>query len=630
MLYFRYIKLKGVFMTKVEKISKTLMISLIFSFFLVLSALILLSCGETIPIKSINFTQTEIELFKGQGTYLTLDIQPNNANKYALKWSSSDSEIATINSRGRVETYNYGTAILTCAVVDSDLKATCTVLVTDGQVFDMYVNEDSVIKNYFVGQSFISTGMTVWAKYQSGVDRQLSPEEYQIIVPDVLNVGDVLQIVYKNYTYEIPLNVIEDYVTDIEILSNPIKTEYYIGENFDPTGLELNLVYASGKTQPLADYTYSQTPFTYNDNSITLNYQDFSIELPLTIKANHTVSIYSTLQSVVDSANPGDSIMITGSHYNVNTVVLPKSKNLTIYGVISQDGFTSITPNNDNPAFIIVDDTEDDKNYQTTIANLSIISRDTNDSPLIVLNDTETNLKNLTLTLDNLSFSYNTLALSGEKSPSEDNFENITLDIINCQFTSTTSSQSAIYLKGLQNSEINIINSNIDGYNGVTMEENSGVDVNISNTIIDGDNIPLNLIKHTNASITINQNSYLLGFNPIYLNGENNTVTIENAYLTALLDREDLEENSSCVISLKDGLSNTLQIDNTYVTTSYAGDYINATLYIVCIKDGENLKSANNQVTFSGCTINFSGEEKFLIEEESQTSTITENAETEE
>ena len=621
-------------MKKVRKIRKNLLFSLIFCLFLLFSSLILISCGETIPIESISFTQSEIELFKGQGTYLTLNVQPNNANNYTLEWTTSDNTIATIDRRGRVETLDYGTAIITCSVVDTDFKATCTVNVTDGQIFNMYVDESSVIKNYYVGQSFVSTGMTVWVQYQSGVEKQVSPEDYQIIVPDVLNVGDILQIVYDDYTYEIPLNVMEDYVTEIAVVSNPLKTEYYIGDSFDSTGLAIELVYASGKTQPLTDYTYSTDPFTYNDNSITLTYQEYSIELPLTIRANHTVSIYSNLQSVIDSASPGDSIMITGTHYNVSSVTIPKSKNLTIYGIVSQDSYTTITPNNDNPAFILVNDVQDDENYQTTIANLNIISRDTNESPLIVLNDEESNLNNFTLTLDNISFNYKNIAISGEKSQTvTNNFENITLNIINCEFISTTSTLSAVYLKGLQNSEINITNSSIDGYNGVTTEDCSDVDVNISNSIIGSDNISLNLINHTRGNISITQSSYLLGFNSIYLNGENNAVTINNSYLTALQDREDLVENCSSVIHIEDGVSNTLQINSSIVTTSYAGDYTNAKLNVVCIEDGQDLKSANNQVIFYNCTINFSDDEKYVINEQTQTSTIsetTENTDTEE
>lgn len=618
-------------MEKVLKKGKNLIIFLFFSFILLLSSLILISCGETVPVESISFNQSSIELFKGQGTFLNLVIKPDNANNYNLEWSSSDNTVATINSRGRVESVDYGTAVISCNVVGTELTATCTVSVTDGQIIDMYVDENSVIKNYYTGETFDSTGMIVWVQYENNVERQLSEGEYQIIVPSSLKPNDELIVVYGDYEpVHIQLNVIDDYVTEVEVVSEPIKTEYYIGETFDPTGLELQLIYASGKIESINNYTYSEEPFSYNDNSIKINYQDYTLDIPLTIKAKHTVSIYSNLQSVINSASKGDSIMLTGTHFNVESVTIPKSKNLTIYGIITQDSYTSITPNNNNPAFIIIDDVQDDENYQTTIANINIVSRETNESPLIVFNgEGNSNLNNFTLTLDNISFNYKNIAINGEKSETfANNFENITLNIINCEFISTVSTQSAIYFNGLSNSEINITSSNIDGYNGVTTENCDNVDINILDSTINVDEISLNLINYLNSNILINQSSYLSGFKTIYLNGEFNTFTIENSYLTALQNKEDITENSSSIINLQDAVSNTVQVNSSYLTTSYTEEYINATLYVVCIEDGEQLKSSNNQVTLSTCLFNFTGDEKFKINETSQTSTVTENTET--
>lgn len=608
---------------------KSLFIVLFFVF-TTLSSLLLISCNEKIPIQDIQFTQTELELFKGQGTYLTLKVTPGNANNYTLEWSSSDTSVATINKRGRVETLNYGNAVITCQVVGTDLKATCDITVTDGQIFDMYVDESSVIKDYFVGQSFNNTGMSVWVKYQSGVEKEVSSEQYQIIVPETLNIGDTLKIVYDEYEYEIPLNVIEDYVTDIEVVSNPIKTEYFIGETFDDTGLVLNLVYASGKTEPLtSNYTYKTSPFTYNDSSITINYENYTAEIPLTIKANYTVSIYSNLQSVIDSASYGESIMITGTHYNVGSITIPKSKNLTIYGIISQDSYTTITPNNDNPAFIIIDDIDDDKNYQTTIANININSRDTNESSLIVVNsdNSTNNLNNFTLTLDNVTMNYKNIAIDIEKNQTlQNNLENLVFNILNCNFTSSTSTQSAINVVGLQNSKINITNSTIKGYNGLSLIDCLDIDTNISNSIIDSANFALNLTNLSNSNLKIINNTYLAGFNSIYLNGQENLFELSNSYLTASQNKEDVAENCGGVIHLEDAINNTLNITECILTNKYTNEYTNAIINIVLIEDGENNQSANNDITFLDSLLNFNGNgEKFKIDEASLSSTIIEN-----
>ena len=476
----------------------------------------LVSCGDkTIPIETLSFEESEIELFKGQGKYLHLVVTPKNAKNFKLEWSTSNKEIATISSNGKVQSVNYGQAIITCAVKDTDVKATCIVNVTDGQVFDMYVDEYSVIKDYYEGQTFNETGMTVWVRYQSGINKQLSREEYEIIVPETLSIGDKLEIKYKNYIYEIELNVKEDYITSIEVSSPPIKTDYYVGESFDSTGMIVSLVYASGKKIETTDYTLSSSHLSYNDNSIKIIYNEsISCIQPLNVKPNHIVSIYSNLQSIIDSASYGDSIMITGNHYNVDSVVIPKSKNLTIYGAL-QDNLTTISTLN-SPTFILLNDT-DDENNQTTIANLILNSNDTNVSPIITIDETESinSLNNLTLLLDNLTINYNSTAIniSATSNPLYQNqtIENLKIEIKNCNFINniTENTSNAVVLNNVNNSSISINDSNIENNNNCLQIINcNNIKINVSNSIIEGKNNALYIENVNNSEIKIEDNSY--------------------------------------------------------------------------------------------------------------------------
>ena len=419
--------------------------------------LLLASCGEKIDLESLSFTQSEVEVFKGGSFFLKLNIFPEDANDFSVVWETSDKNVATVNRRGNVQSHDYGTAVITCRVENSDIKATCNVYVTDGMVYDMYVDENSVIKDYYEGQSFNKTSLSVWARYQSGVNRQLSEKDYQVVVPDVLNIGDSVKVVYKNFTYVVPLNVMEDYIASIEVTTPPNKTSYFIGESFDSSGMEVSAVYASGKKEKITDYTTNST-FTYKDNSVTVSYQDFTTSYPLTLSPKYTVSLYSDLQSIIDSASYGDSILITGSHFNVDSIYIPKSKNLTIFG-----RGNSITPKDNSPAFIIVDDTTDDNHYTTTIADLNLIAKDTNTSPLIVQ---EEGLKNLDLKLEGLKLYYNSSAVDiSSMDTSETNIENISLSILDCNFVNNLDSQNitsnAINLENINNITISITDGNI-------------------------------------------------------------------------------------------------------------------------------------------------------------------------
>ncbi len=591
----------------------------------------LVSCGDkTIPIETLSFEESEIELFKGQGKYLHLVVTPKNAKNFKLEWSTSNKEIATISSNGKVQSVNYGQAIITCAVKDTDVKATCIVNVTDGQVFDMYVDEYSVIKDYYEGQTFNETGMTVWVRYQSGINKQLSREEYEIIVPETLSIGDKLEIKYKNYIYEIELNVKEDYITSIEVSSPPIKTDYYVGESFDSTGMIVSLVYASGKKIETTDYTLSSSHLSYNDNSIKIIYNEsISCIQPLNVKPNHIVSIYSNLQSIIDSASYGDSIMITGNHYNVDSVVIPKSKNLTIYGAL-QDNLTTISTLN-SPTFILLNDT-DDENNQTTIANLILNSNDTNVSPIITIDETESinSLNNLTLLLDNLTINYNSTAIniSATSNPLYQNqtIENLKIEIKNCNFINniTENTSNAVVLNNVNNSSISINDSNIENNNNCLQIINcNNIKINVSNSIIEGKNNALYIENVNNSEIKIEDNSYLNGLNCIFINNSNDNIfDINSSYLIS--KTSEIENNSSenGILYLLSSKNNVLTVKESNLSNINKNTENNVIIYIVLIEDGEN-QSSNNEITFNLCEIEYDENyNMFNNLEETQTSKI--------
>lgn len=85
------------------------------------------------PITAITLNKTSITGLSNVGTtekLTTASILPANANNKEVKWSSSNTEVATVDANGNVKLRNAGTAIITCTSVGNpDVKATCTVTV---------------------------------------------------------------------------------------------------------------------------------------------------------------------------------------------------------------------------------------------------------------------------------------------------------------------------------------------------------------------------------------------------------------------------------------------------------------------------------------------------------------------
>lgn len=73
-------------------------------------------------------------------------------------------------------------------------------------------------------------------------------------------------------------------VTSVEVTKNPDKTSYYVGEVFDPTGMEIVATWSDGLTENIEDViSYPKTPFVLGDTSVELSYENYKFEVPVVV-----------------------------------------------------------------------------------------------------------------------------------------------------------------------------------------------------------------------------------------------------------------------------------------------------------------------------------------------------------
>lgn len=86
---------------------------------------------QYIPVQSITLWQSTLNLTVGSNP-VTLDasISPANASNPALKWSSSNPQVATVEN-GKVTPIGPGQAIITAESLEGSARATCTVSVSE-------------------------------------------------------------------------------------------------------------------------------------------------------------------------------------------------------------------------------------------------------------------------------------------------------------------------------------------------------------------------------------------------------------------------------------------------------------------------------------------------------------------
>ena len=88
---------------------------------------------EIVPVSQITLNKAETSISVGNSETLTATVAPENAAIKALKWASSDEDVATVAPDGTVTAVKAGAATITATAADGSGKsATCTVTVTGG------------------------------------------------------------------------------------------------------------------------------------------------------------------------------------------------------------------------------------------------------------------------------------------------------------------------------------------------------------------------------------------------------------------------------------------------------------------------------------------------------------------
>ena len=86
--------------------------------------------ASSIPVVAIDLSATSATLWVGKSKTITATVSPTTATKTSVTWSSSNTQVATVSSKGVVKAIGKGTCIITCAAADGyGAKAECEVTV---------------------------------------------------------------------------------------------------------------------------------------------------------------------------------------------------------------------------------------------------------------------------------------------------------------------------------------------------------------------------------------------------------------------------------------------------------------------------------------------------------------------
>ena len=279
--------------------------------------LVQLKAGET---ETINAGYHTLEFAKpleitGNSFAVVVQIQTNSANLRVLLESkteqSSNWDFATIetgkcfitvgNDLRFADWVDLGRLLETNENLvngDSTIKAFTTKELMDGSLKNIEITTPPNKTIYIEGQNFDKTGMVITAYYNSKIKPSvvLDDSSYSIKNGTNLKLGQTsITIEYEGKTATQPITVEENSVIDMKIKTPPSKTEYKEGENFDKTGMEIEVTYKDGTIETITDYEIEDG---YNlkgkQTEVTISYKDKTITQSVTVHENPLLSIEIT------------------------------------------------------------------------------------------------------------------------------------------------------------------------------------------------------------------------------------------------------------------------------------------------------------------------------------------------
>ena len=194
---------------------------------------------------------------------------------------------------------------------------------------EVYVTEVKVTTppnktNYVPGEeSFDSTGMVLQATWSDGyVEENVSSTKYYVEPAGIIPAGtDHVTIYYGDASVVLPIQT--NATMTLRIKQVPVKTDYTVGEVFDPKGLILEYE-VNGQAKEIDDYdvnkvTFVSKPLTKQDKFVEVTYNKLSVNVPINVRGqNKKVELEDNLSvNYTSGTSPTGSEIMPGSKLKI-------------------------------------------------------------------------------------------------------------------------------------------------------------------------------------------------------------------------------------------------------------------------------------------------------------------------
>lgn len=208
------------------------------------------------PVTGISLSATSLSMKVGESAAITASVTPSNAANKTLTFTSSDASVAKVESNGKVTALKPGTAKITVKS-SNGITAVCSVTVAEvKKLSSLKIAAAPSKTTYYLWETFSSEGLNVVAQYNDSTTADvtskcvMSGASTSSVGEKTVTVKYTEDGISKTATFNI---VVRRKLKTLTVTSMPQKTDYYVGESLNTTGIQVVAGYSDGSVETVTN-----------------------------------------------------------------------------------------------------------------------------------------------------------------------------------------------------------------------------------------------------------------------------------------------------------------------------------------------------------------------------------------
>ncbi|MDD5890327.1 MAG: bacterial Ig-like domain-containing protein, partial [Ruminococcus sp.] len=211
----------------------------------------------------------------------------------------------------------------TITVKFRDLTTTFNVFVTPKDIRGIKVYEPYKTK-YTEGEELDLDGMIVLAYYEDGSTGFV--DDYEVSGYDSTIGEKIIEVTCRGKKAYFTVTVSEKPIKSILVSSTPIKTDYYVGDEIDTTGLEVYVYYRDNTSKKITNYTLDYDFSKTGKQFVTVDYKGYTDQFIVNVEPKVEPTTEPTVNKVTKVSLSKNSVtLFNGKSFTVKATVTPNN-----------------------------------------------------------------------------------------------------------------------------------------------------------------------------------------------------------------------------------------------------------------------------------------------------------------